>query len=232
MAPLARPRSGQVQPFGVAWVPMATSSSDASKEWPLRQVRKARYTAAFCLALAISSSWPGTPAAHATLVQALDLAELVQEAEHVVVARVIRQHSLFDAQGRIVTDVLMQVESVEKGSLTPGESVTVRRLGGEVDGLGMRIEGEPAFDDGERVLLFGAHARALSVLRPVGMSQGTMRVYEQDGEPWVMPDTSGLTLVRKQAQGTSVQRAVPETPRRLQEVLSEIRKLVAQSKQR
>lgn len=141
----------------------------------------------------------------------------------------MQQRSLFDEQGRIVTDVQLQVESIEKGSLAPGASMTLRRLGGEVDGLGMRVEGEPAFDDGERILLFGT-ANKHAVVRPIGMSQGTLRVYDDKGEPWVKAANSGLTLVRKHADGTSSQTHTSAQPRRLSDLLSEIRGLVAKAK--
>lgn len=172
----------------------------------------------------------GAPRASASLVLAMELSELVAEAELVVMARVIRQESRFDDQGRIVTDVQMQVENVEKGSLAPGAGITVRRLGGTLEGLAMRIEGEPSFDDGERVLLFGSSLRRLHVYRPIGMSQGAMRVFEQNGEPWVRRANGGLSLVRKSADGRTSEAPNDATPRRLDDVLREIRDLVSKAR--
>jgi len=165
--------------------------------------------------------------AHASVVEALDLDALVRESDAVVVARVIRQSSLYDDRGRIVTDVEMQVEEVEKGDAVPGAAVVVRRLGGIVDGRGMRIEGEPSFEDGELVLLFGKRGQR-AYLRPVGMSQGAVRVFERDGERWARSDARGLALLKR--NGDKARSAVAE-PRRLNELLDDVRALVAQEKQ-
>ncbi|HVZ33303.1 MAG TPA: hypothetical protein VG963_12815, partial [Polyangiaceae bacterium] len=90
----------------------------------------------------------GGERARASLVEAVDLATLVNEADDIVLARVIKQSSHYDDRGRIVTDIQMQVEQTEKGSSVPGSAVVVRRLGGIVGDRGMHISGEPSFEDG------------------------------------------------------------------------------------
>jgi len=167
------------------------------------------------------------PLARASLVLAMDLNELVNEAEIVALARVMSQRSSYDERGRIVTDVQMQVERAEKGDLAPGASLVLRRLGGSIEGVTMRIEGEPSFEDGETVLLFGSDPQRRSLLRPVGMSQGALRVFEQDGKRWVRSGTSDLALVRKSANGLTPQAAAVEAPRPLDDVLGEIRAMLA-----
>jgi hypothetical protein len=171
--------------------------------------------------------------ADASMVQAMDLAELVEESELVAVARVMGQQASYDERGRIVTDVQMQVEETKKGDVAPGASVVVRRLGGEIDGIAMRIEGEPAFEDGELVLLFGRDPHHRALLRPVGMSQGAMRIFERDGERWVRSATRELALVRKSGAG-KLNHDVPAVaePRRLNDVLGEIQSLVTKAKQK
>jgi hypothetical protein len=168
------------------------------------------------------------PTAHATVVEALDLDTLVQESDEVVLARVIKQWSLLDERGRIVTDFQMQVEQSEKGNSVPGSAVVVRKLGGIVGGKGMRISGEPSFSDGELVLLFGTHGKK-TYLRPVGMGQGAMRVYQQDGQRWARSDAQGITLTKRGATNTKSRAAVAE-PRKLDELLQEVRAIVASQK--
>lgn len=164
------------------------------------------------------------PQARASMVEALDLAELVRSADQVVVARVIAQESHYDEHGRIVTDVHMQVEHSEKGHDAPGALVVVRRLGGVVNGIGMRVEGEPSFEEGELVLLFGTRRSGHNVLWPVGMSQGAMQVFERDGERWVRSQASNLALVEKGSRGQlRAARAAVTEPRRLEDLLTEIR---------
>ncbi|MDB4986381.1 MAG: hypothetical protein JWN04_1559 [Myxococcaceae bacterium] len=167
--------------------------------------------------------------AHATLVEAVDLDALVKESDDVVLARVIKQWTQYDDKGRIVTDFQMQVERVEKGKSTPGSAIIVRKLGGMIGDRGMRISGEPSFTDGEVVLVFGTRGKN-TFLRPVGMGQGTMRVFEQGGERWVRSDAEGMTLVQRGSVGNKARSAVP-SPRKLEEVLSDVRDLVAKHTQ-
>lgn len=164
--------------------------------------------------------------AQASLVEALDLAALVDRSDDVVLVRVISSHSHFDDRGRIVTDVTMQVEQAEKGTYAPGSAVVVRHLGGQVGDLGMRVEGEPTYEVGETVLLFARHIASLNVLQPVGMSQGAMRVIERDGVRFVHSLAMGAALVKRGSGTLARALAAVDTPRKLDDVLSEIRALV------
>jgi hypothetical protein len=139
--------------------------------------------------------------ASASLVLALDLSTLVARASHVVVARVESQRARYDARGRIVTDVTLRVDESLVGPARVGERVVLERFGGAIGELGMRVEGEPLFADGTRVLVFAAPAASSGAgrLRPVGMAQGVMRVEPPTvpgGEDRVLPGGEGLALVR------------------------------------
>lgn len=166
--------------------------------------------------------------AGASMVELLDLDRLVKEADQVVLARVIRHESHYDERGRIVTDFEMQVERSEKGDSAPGAAIVVRKLGGVVDGIGMRVEGEPGFEDGETVLVFGSRGKR-TYLRTVGMGQGAVRVFEQGGERWARSDTQGMALVARSGNKSSARAAVAE-PRKLDELLREVAALVAAQK--
>jgi hypothetical protein len=138
--------------------------------------------------------------ARATIVEALDLPELVQHSDHIVIGTVLATQARYDAYGRIVTDATLRVETTMKGSSSPGGTLVVRRLGGVIGDLGMRVEGEPTLTTGDRRLLFlrdyGAHCRA------VGMSQGAVRI-EQDptGRTMALPNGEGLALVQPRSPG-------------------------------
>jgi hypothetical protein len=166
--------------------------------------------------------------ARATVVEALDLDTLVKDADEVVLARVIKQWSHYDERGRIVTDFQMQVEESVKGDSKPGAAVVVRKLGGVVGDRGMRISGEPSFTEGEVVLVFGSHGKK-TYLRPVGMGQGTMRVYEQEGQRWARSDAQGMQLT-KRGDTTTKSRAALAEPRKLSELLQDVRAIVAAQK--
>jgi hypothetical protein len=168
------------------------------------------------------------PSAFASVVEALDLPGLVKNANVIVLGKVVAEQSHYDEHRRIVTDVEMIVENCEKGALEPGDSVIVRRLGGIVNGIGMRIEGEPSFELGERTLLFGQGSS--KAFRPVGMSQGAMRVSESGGQTWVRSAAAGVALLKRAPDGTLTKsQAALSEPRPLAAVLEEIRALVAQS---
>ncbi len=173
----------------------------------------------------------GVPQARASVVQALDLATMTTTADHVLVGRVVAQESHYDEHGRIVTDVEMMVEQSEKGDAMPGATVLVRRHGGVVNGIGMRIEGEPSFEEGERTLLFAKKVGSAAVLRAVGLSQGVLRIAERDGDSWVASNAGGAALVRRAADGSLTKaRIAMEQPRKLSDVLKEIRALLAKTK--
>ncbi len=166
--------------------------------------------------------------ARASVVEALDLAGLVRNADVIVIGQVVASQSHYDEHGRIVTDVEMLVESREKGEANMGRSIVVRRLGGVVGNIGMRIEGEPSLIVGERTLLFGKRLSDAVTFRSVGLAQGVMRIEERAGERWVRSAEAGAALVRRAGGGKleKARVAVPEA-RKLLDLLTEIRALVA-----
>jgi hypothetical protein len=167
------------------------------------------------------------PAA-ASVTTALDLRELVTEAEHVVLATVVSQRSSYDARRRIVTDVTLRVEDAMKGGRAAGATLVVRRLGGAIGDLGMRVEGEASFADGERVVLFGATIGGH--LRPVGLSQGVLPVRtDTAGRELVFPGGGGLALVREVRGRLVPAPAALLEPRPLSDVIDEIRVVVAET---
>ena len=132
--------------------------------------------------------------ARATLARAMDLAELVREAEVIALVQVASQSARRDAHGRIVTDVSMDVLEPVKGS--PGSRFVLVRLGGEIGEVGMSIAGETSFVDGRRYVIFARPSTMGPGYRPVGMSQGVMLVEpSENGDPLVSPGGGGLSLV-------------------------------------
>jgi hypothetical protein len=146
--------------------------------------------------------------AHATISRALSLPELVDRADHVVLATCVDARAFRDGRRRIVTDYTVRVDEAVKGEARPGTTLTMRSLGGVIGDLGMRVEGEPHLTVGERYLLF---LRALPdgrTLRPVGMSQGVMPVRDEGGIPTVQPGGGGMTL-RQRVRGGQLVPAPP-----------------------
>jgi hypothetical protein len=184
--------------------------------------------ALLALVAALTLSLGSATTTRASVVEALDLEALVQESDDVIVARVMSERSHYDERGTIVTDYVMQVERTEKGATVPGAAVTVRKLGGIVDGRGMRIAGEPGFELGERVVLFGKRG-GKTYLRPVGMAQGAVRTYEQGGVRYARSSSQGLTLLRKGDKSRTAASAV-SAHRKLDDLMNDVRSLVAAQK--
>ncbi len=110
------------------------------------------FTFPFLLALLLA------PAARATSVLAPTFAELVAESDTIVRGTVtaVRSETFDSPQGPgIHTFVTLRVERALKG--TPGDSVTLRLLGGTVGPRTLRVVGLPAFAVGQRQLVFFAH---------------------------------------------------------------------------
>jgi hypothetical protein len=92
---------------------------------------------------------------HATTVIAPTFDQLVDEAELIFQGEVTAAKSVWTGEGAqrvIVTFVTFKVEDAMKGN--PGESYTVRMVGGTVDGETIEIADAPKFKVGDRDILF------------------------------------------------------------------------------
>ncbi len=136
----------------------------------------------------------------ATIIEAMSLDELATHADAIALVTCVDARASRDDYGRIVTDYDLTVEETIKGDVGPGGRLTMRRLGGEIGDLGMRIEGEPHLVQGQRYLVF-LRSTDRAVMRPVGMSQGVMPVEETAGVLTVRPGGGGLALVQRGAEG-------------------------------
>ena len=180
----------------------------------LRRLSLSLAALALLLAIALPAS--------ASVMIALDLPTLVRRASHVLVVRVESQHARWDARGRIVTDVSLRVEESMKGAAQPGELLVLERFGGAIGELGMRIEGEPLFEDGTCVLLFAVPSVANPAhLRPLGMAQGVMPIRAHaaaNGDDLVLPGGDGLALMQEVRGGLVAAPPALASPRALTEV--------------
>ncbi len=153
---------------------------------------------------------------------ALDMSELVERSDRIAVVRVVAQQARWDARGRIVTDVMLEVDEALHGGMANGERFVLSRLGGSIGEVGMRIAGEPSFEDGARYLVF---ARVWEDrFRPVGMSQGVLPVQDDDNGAMVQPGGGGLALVRQNGRTPAL--GAIWRPRHLRSVVSEVQSLV------
>lgn len=138
--------------------------------------------------------------ASATIIEAFSLEQLVEHADTVALVTCTDERASYDSRQRIVTDYTLRVEEVMKGTAAVGSTVQMRRLGGVLGDLGMRVEGEPVLEPGQRYLVFLRHTDS-GPNRPIGMSQGVMPVAEQAGVLIVQPGGGGLALVQRGTDG-------------------------------
>ncbi|MHB8421069.1 MAG: hypothetical protein ACYDCL_23605 [Myxococcales bacterium] len=146
--------------------------------------------------LALAALLAAAPAS-ASIARALSLDDLAGRAELVVLGRVTGQQARWSRDHlRIATRVEVQVDERWKGAA--GGEITLLCPGGELDGLGQVVLGEPRFEVGERVVLF--LVKRGDFYRAVGMSQGVFRV---EGAT-ATQDLRELALARPSPAGLSI----------------------------
>ncbi|MDH5672213.1 MAG: hypothetical protein OEZ06_08695 [Myxococcales bacterium] len=134
--------------------------------------------------------------AQASVVQALDLAELVKRSDLIVVATARERSSRQQYRRRtIVTDVSLEVHESLRGGAAVGSTLVVTRLGGRIGDLAMQVPGEATFSLGERALVFLRLNPSTGELNCVGMSQGVMPIAMEQAEPMVIPGGQGAALM-------------------------------------
>lgn len=136
-----------------------------------------------------------TPAGATTMIP-LDVRALTERADRVVLGNVEAAEARWtDDHSAIYTDVRVRVTTSYKGELKVGDVVVVRREGGTVSGIGMRVFGAASFTVGEEVVVFVERRGAASYV--VGMAQGKLHVTTlKDGRKQVAaPDLSGIAFV-------------------------------------
>jgi len=181
------------------------------------------------LATLLMVGLPASPA-NGSIVQGLELQELVAHADRIILGRVLFSESFQLANGQLGTWHRIGVEREIRGRAPDEREVIVETLGGEMGDIAMRVEGEPSFRVGERVLVFVRDGGPYTAFRPVGMGQGVMRVRREQGVETVTQSREGLMLVRRNAQGR-LERTLGALPKkeRLDVVLSKLRDIVGQN---
>jgi len=167
--------------------------------------------------------------ANGSVVQALELQELVAHADRIVLGRVLFSESFQSPNGQLGTWHRIAVERELRGSAPDEQEVIVETLGGQIGDIAMRVEGEPSFTVGERVLVFMRDGGPYTAFRPVGMGQGVMRVRTEQGVETVRQNREGMMLMRRNAQGR-LERSLGALPdkQRLDALLSKLRVIVEQ----
>lgn len=165
--------------------------------------------------------------ADGSVLQALDLDELVGHSQRIVLGEVLFSESFERSDGTIGTWHRIRVERDVRGNAADESEVIVETLGGSIGDIAMRVEGEPSFAVGERVLVFIHEGGPYAAFRPVGMGQGVMRVRLEQGIETVAQTRSGMVLMRRDSNGRLVKsRGALPKKERLDEFLTRVRSII------
>jgi len=179
------------------------------------------------VAAGIAATARSAPAS-ASVLLALDTAEIVRRADHIAVVDVMSARAAWnDKRRRIITTIELSVVERWKGAAAPASQMTIVQPGGTVGATTMIVFGMPRFIPGERALVFLAGpARHATV---VGMTQGKrlVRRAANTGQSMVdAPAHAGAAFVRTAASGAPAP-IFDRNPRRLEDVRAEVRALLA-----
>jgi hypothetical protein len=166
--------------------------------------------------------------ARASMVLAMDLGALAQNADRIVVGEVTSVRSAWDKKHeRILTTVEVKVAELWKGQMPAGGTVSIVQPGGAADGIEMRVHGMPQFVPGERAVLFlrgGA-----TVAQPhsvVGMGQGKRGLaFDAGSKRWMVDGGDRSAAVNIGLKGRP-QPALPELPMPLDELRKRVGAMV------
>ena len=136
----------------------------------------------------------------------LELPDLVKRAQSVFVGKAVKTNMHWTTDRKhIVTDTTFQVGQPLRGKTRAGGQITIRSLGGVVDGIGMRVSGSPMFRKGDEVLLFTERRGGHSYV--VGMTQGAYRISrDARGGATVRVNLGGVSLARRTPSGLRLTR--------------------------
>jgi hypothetical protein len=124
----------------------------------------------------------------------MDVGELCLRSELVIEARILGMLALQEPDGRIETELQLEVQRTFVGDDVVYRAV--RLPGGRLpDGRGMMLAGMPSIEVGETAILFLTAPTASGMRMPVGLAQGKMRVVVSPaGEKLVVADRGCLGI--------------------------------------
>lgn len=184
---------------------------------PVRNLSSARRTG-LLLGLGLFAA---AATASASLMVAMDLSELTQEADRIVVASVLSVQSEWDSSHRrILSRIEIKVEEAWKGEVMGDGRLTLVQPGGMADDVEMIVHGMPRFSLGERAVLFLA-----GETRPVvvGMAQGKRSLrWDSGGRRWMAQAVDRMGLLAKDARSP----ATVDPPMPLEQLRQRVRALI------
>lgn len=158
--------------------------------------------------------------ASATITQAVPFEQKVDQAEAIVLGKVVAQESHWDAQKKwILTSTTFEIEKTFKG--LPAQRVTLVTPGGTVGTVAQSVVGVPRFRNGDEHVVFVRSTRSGPTV--LYFEQGAYSVEKDDrGERIVRPLVSSAVMVDSQ-RGVAV---APEDARPLRAFEQRVRNTI------
>ena len=119
-----------------------------------------------------------SPAAYATRLRRLSLAEIRERAAAILIIDVTDSSTRTGAAQMVWTDYAVRVAEVLRGPQCAGEALTLSFAGGRAGGLDVSIEGVAALDPGSRYVVFLEAPNDALPMPTVGWTQGVFHVTE------------------------------------------------------
>jgi hypothetical protein len=166
------------------------------------------------------------PSAEASMLRSMSLAELVNEADDIVVAKVLSVAAAWDpAHRRILSTIEVDVEETWKGS-SESRHLTIVQPGGSVGDIEMTVHGMPTFSVAEKALLFLRRIAEREVV--VGMSEGKRALrWSPTSNQWFVDSPDSACTVEVSPEGKIRHAAAPPSVR-LDAIRAEVRALVSE----
>jgi hypothetical protein len=165
--------------------------------------------------------------AHASLLRAMGLAELVSRSDRIVVGKVVAVTAAWDPRHlKIISSIELEIAEAWKGPEAGSRRVTIVQPGGSVGEIEMTVHGMPSFAVGETSLLF---LRGQGHFQVVGMGQGKRLVtWDKAGKQWLAhgPDADGVVDVGPDAK---LSPAKPSKPIPLTDLRAQVMREIGKS---
>ena len=133
---------------------------------------KAAVKTKLCLLIFIATIMLAVPLS-ATVVQRLNLDDLVTRADSIVIGRVVDSRSSWTKDGKLIlTYTTLAVQEGLKG--TPSSTITVTTIGGQIGKTILHVSGMPSFERNETAVIFLERSGGYSTV--LGLSQGKFSI--------------------------------------------------------
>lgn len=124
--------------------------------------------------------------AQATTIKLESTAQLTDRSSDIVQGTVLSQRTYLGSNGKILTDVVISVGKVVKGTANKQSTITLTLLGGNLNGFVARVPGLPKFVTDEEVIVFLKESKSKGLV-VTGLEQGKLTVHtdEKTGKKFV-----------------------------------------------